>query len=109
LVRFLAYTGLRWGELSALRVRHLDLRRRRVRIEAAFAEVKGELVEGVPKTHHARAVPLPRFLVDDLAAHVDGKDSADLVFTGPTGAPVRNSNFRRRVWDRPSGRAASGA
>lgn len=100
LIRFLAYTGLRWGEMSALRVRHLDLLRRRLRVEAAFVEVKGELVEGSPKTHQARTVPLPRFLIDDLAAHVDGRGPDDLVFTGPAGAPLRNSNFRRRHWDR---------
>ncbi|MEU8329370.1 hypothetical protein [Micromonospora sp. NPDC048839] len=37
LVRFLAYTGLRWGEASALRVSRLDLLRRRVTVAVAFA------------------------------------------------------------------------
>ena len=72
LVRFLAYTGLRWGEMSALRVGSLDLLRRRLRVSRAFVEVRGQLVEGTPKTHQKRTVPLPRFLVDDLAAHVEG-------------------------------------
>lgn len=31
-VRFLAYTGLRWGEMAALRVQDFDMRRRRVNI-----------------------------------------------------------------------------
>jgi integrase len=100
LVRFLAYTGLRWGEMSALRVGSLDLLRRRMRIKSAFVEVRGELVEGTPKTHQVRTVPLPRFLVDELAAHVEGKGPEDLVFTTATGAPLRNTNFRRRHWDK---------
>ncbi len=79
LVRFLAYTGLRWGEMSALRVGSLDLLRRRMRIKVAFVEVRGQLVEGTPKTHQVRTVPLPRLLVDDLAAHVEGKSADDLV------------------------------
>jgi integrase len=98
LVRFLAYTGLRWGEMSALRVSRLDLLRRRVTVAAAFAEVGGELVEGTPKNHQRRSVPIPRFLVDDLAAQVAGKRRDDLVFTAPGGGPLRNTNFRSRVF-----------
>jgi integrase len=100
LIRFLAYTGLRWGEMSALRVGSLDLLRRRMRIKSAFVEVKGKLVEGAPKTHQVRIVPLPRFLVDELAAHVERKGPDELVFSTPAGAPLRNTNFRRRHWDK---------
>jgi len=100
LIRFLAYTGLRWGEMSALRVGSLDLLRRRMRIRSAFVEVHGKLIEGTPKTHQKRTVPLPRFLVDELARHVEGKSPDELVFTTPNGAPLRNTNFRRRHWDK---------
>ncbi|WP_207786247.1 tyrosine-type recombinase/integrase [Micromonospora globispora] len=98
LVRCLAYTGLRWGEASALRVSRLDLLRRRVTVAVAFAEVGGELVEGTPKNHQRRSVPIPRFLVDELAAHVAGKRRDSLVFTAPNGGPLRNTNFRSRVF-----------
>ncbi|MFJ6149960.1 tyrosine-type recombinase/integrase [Micromonospora profundi] len=98
LVRFLAYTGLRWGEASALRVSRLDLLRRRVTVAVAFAEVGGELVEGTPKNHQRRSVPIPRFLVDELAAHVAGKRRDSLVFTAPNGGPLRNTNFRSRAF-----------
>jgi integrase len=100
LVRVLAYTGLRWGEMSALRVGSLDLLRRRMRIKSAFVEVRGKLVEGTPKTHQVRTVPLPRFLVDELAVHVEGMGRDELVFSTPAGAPLRNTNFRRRHWDK---------
>ncbi|MGW3603300.1 tyrosine-type recombinase/integrase [Micromonospora sp. NPDC005161] len=98
LVRFLAYTGLRWGEASALRVSRLDLLRRRVTVAVAFAEVGGELVEGTPKNHQRRSVPIPRFLVDELAAHIAGKRRDELAFTAPNGGPLRNTNFRSRVF-----------
>jgi integrase len=96
LVRFLAYAGRRWGEMSALRVTNLDLLRRRMRITSAFVEVRGQLVEGTPKTPQVRTVPLPRFLVDELAAHVEGLAPDALVFTTANGAPLWYSNFRRR-------------
>ncbi len=98
LVRFLAYTGLRWGEASALRVSRLDSLRRRVTVAVAFAEVGGELVEGTPQNHQRRSVPIPRFLVDELAAHVAGRRPDELVFTAPNGGPLRNTNFRSRIF-----------
>ncbi|MGW4152648.1 hypothetical protein ACWEDF_05785 [Micromonospora chersina] len=62
-------------------------------VAVAFAEVSGELVEGTPKNHQRRSVPIPRFLVDELAAHVAGKRRDALVFTAPNGGPLRNTNF----------------
>ena len=43
-------------------------------------------------------MPLPRFLVDELAAHTAGKPRDALVFTAPNGGPLRNTNFRPRVF-----------
>jgi integrase len=50
---------------------------------------------GPTKGHERREVPLPRFLVDDLARHVAGCKSDDLVFTGQRGAVMRSGTFRR--------------
>jgi len=99
-VLFLAYTGLRWGELAALRVRRLDLLRRRAEIVESVAEVRGALVFSTPKTHQSRSVPVPRFLVDQLAGLVAGKGSDDFVFTAPQGGVLRLQNFRHTVWTR---------
>lgn len=98
LVRFLAYTGLRWGEATALRVHRLDLVRRRVTVATAFVSIGGQLVEGTPKSHRSREVPVPRFLARQLGEHVAELDPRALVFTTPAGAPLRSSNFRQRVW-----------
>ncbi|WP_176737827.1 hypothetical protein [Micromonospora inyonensis] len=40
-------------------------------VAVAFAEAGGELVEGTPTNHQRRSVPIPRFLVDELARVID--------------------------------------
>ena len=99
-ILFLAYTGLRFGELSALRVRRLDLMRGRTEIVEAVAEVGGRAVFSTPKSHQVRSVPIPRFLVDELAQHVAGQNPDDFVFTSPRGGLLRLQNFRHTVFDR---------
>jgi integrase len=97
-VRFLAYTGLRWGEMAALRVEGMDMLRRRVNVQRALTEVKGQLVWSTPKSCERRSVPFPRFLADDLAALMVGKRRDDLVFTAPNGGVLRLSHFRPRTF-----------
>jgi integrase len=99
-VLVLAYCGLRWSELAALRVGRVDLTRRRLTIAEAMTEVNGaRIVWGTPKTHEARSVPIPQSLVDDLARHTAGKAAGELVFTTAAGAPLRNRNARRGWFD----------
>jgi integrase len=100
IVLVLAYTGLRWGELAALRVKRVDLERRRLVVAESMTEVNGKAVFGTPKTHHRRSVPVPRFLVDPLRDRITGRHHDDLVFTSPEGGVLRNNNFRRRMFDR---------
>ncbi|HEX5598822.1 MAG TPA: hypothetical protein VFX61_22805 [Micromonosporaceae bacterium] len=50
-----------------------------------MTEVNGRAVFGTPKTHHRRSVPLPRFLVEPLAAQIAGRAGDELVFTSPAG------------------------
>jgi integrase len=99
-VLVLGYCGLRWSELAALRVRHFDLLRRRVLVEEAVTEVDGSrLVWGTPKTHGRRSVPLPRFLVDELARTVVTRPGDELAFPSPQGAVLRNRNARSAWFD----------
>ena len=58
-VRFLAYTGLRWGEMAALRVRDVDPLRRRMLIARSVTEDNGRLIFDTTKTGEERTVPLP--------------------------------------------------
>ncbi|WP_037178382.1 tyrosine-type recombinase/integrase [Rhodococcus sp. UNC363MFTsu5.1] len=97
-IRFLALTGLRWGEMAALRVSDFDMLRRRVTISRAVAEVKGKLVWSTPKTHERRSVPFPRILVDELSALMRGKGRDALVFASAEGEALRVSTYRPRVF-----------
>jgi integrase len=94
-VRFLAWSGLRWGEATALRGSDVDLGKRRVKVRRAYSEVNGQLIEDSPKTHEHRTVIVPRHA---LPIGTDGCTPADLVFTAPRGGPLRSSHFRSRVW-----------
>ena len=96
-VRFLAYTGLRWGELAALRVQDFDMLRRRVNVSRSVTEYNG-LVWSTPKTHERRSVPFPAALADDLAALMVGKGRESLVFTTPGGDVLRVSTWRKRFF-----------
>ena len=96
-VRFLAYTGLRWGEMAALRVQDFDMLRRRVNVSRSVTECGG-LQWSTPKTHERRSVPFPAALADELAALMVGKDREALVFTDHRGNVLRNSNWRSRVF-----------
>jgi integrase len=104
-IEVLAYTGLRFGELAALRVSRVDLLRRRLEVAESVTEVKGVAVLGTPKTHHRRSVPIPRSLVDPLTQHVAGRAPEDLLFTSPEGAVLRIGNFRKLVFDTVARRA----
>jgi integrase len=94
----LGYTGLRWGESTALRVCDIDLARRRVDIRRAFSDVGGHVVLGTPKSHQSRTVSVPRFLARELSAATAGKHTDDLVFTMPGGSVLRLSNWQRATF-----------
>lgn len=58
MVRVASLTGLRAGEIEALRVGRLDLLRRRIDVTETVSEVPGHgLVYGPPKTYEHRSVP----------------------------------------------------
>lgn len=80
LVLFLAYTGLRWGEATGLRVKHVDALRRRVSVEENAVLVGGVVHVGTPKTHEARSVPYPAFLSLSIAKLCEGKRRDDILF-----------------------------
>ncbi|MFE3441663.1 tyrosine-type recombinase/integrase [Nocardia sp. NPDC059180] len=80
LVLTLAYTGLRWGEAIALRVRDIEFLRRRLAVNDNAVQVGDEHDEKAPKNNQRRSVPVPQFVLDELAEHVKGRDRDALVF-----------------------------
>ncbi|MEF3405293.1 site-specific integrase [Agromyces sp. CCNWLW203] len=92
IVYTLAYTGLRWGELTGLRVKHVDALRRRLTV-AENAVAVGRVVHvGTPKSHEERSVPYPRFLAEPIARACEGKGRDDLVFAGAYGEHLLRPN-----------------
>lgn len=96
-VRFLAFTGLRWGEMAALRVGDFDMLRRRVNVSRAVTEFNG-LVWSTPKSWERRSVPFPAALGAELSALMVGKGREDLVFVSQRGDVLRVSNYRKRFF-----------
>jgi integrase len=92
-----AMTGLRQGELLALRWRDVDWLAGRVRVRQSF--VRGEF--GTPKSHRSsRSVPLADRVAAELDAHhrrtAYGADD-DLVFGHPQlGTPLERSRLLKR-------------
>jgi integrase len=91
IIQTLAFVGLRFGELVALRVKDVDLSKRRILVTKAFALVGNDLVEGTTKTHQGRSVPiLTDALADTLRSVTQGRSPDDYLFPGPDGEPLRN-------------------
>lgn len=98
LIGVLAYTGLRWGEVAALRASDVSLQRRRLTVSENAVFVAGAVVVGTPKTHKRRSVPFPSFLTPALADAVSGKAPDDLVFPGKGGRHLVTPTVRDRSW-----------
>ncbi len=96
LVRFAAFTGLRAGELVGLRVKDVQLVRRRVHVYQSASEAYGELQIVATKTYERRSVPIPKSLIDDLALQVAERGQDDFVWQSPQGGPFRYSNWMKR-------------
>ena len=73
LILLAVFGSLRWGELAALRRRHIDTASGALHIELSVVElVDGSLVTGPPKSEAGmRIVPLPAFLLPEIAAHLE--------------------------------------
>ncbi len=99
-------TGLRWGELIALRSRHIDFLRRTVTVQETIVEVSkkisptGErmIVKPYPKDDEPRTLGVSQDLLDVLAARIQrlGLGRDDRLFRPPrplaaTPSPVKPS------------------
>ena len=92
-----ALTGLRQGELLALRWRDLDWDARRIRVRESL--VRGELT--TPKSRRSsRSVPLPTRIAEELTEHLERslfRSPEDLVFCHPRlGKALERSRLFRR-------------
>ncbi len=101
LVLVATFSGLRWGELAALRRCDVDLEAATVRVPRKVAALRNRMEFGPPKSEAGmRTVALPDAALDPLRPHLTefvGDDPDALVFTGAKGKVLRSSNFRRAV------------
>jgi integrase len=105
MVYTLAYTGLRFGEAVALRVRDVDLDSRRLLVSRSITGVRGKgRVEGPTKTHQIRSAPiLTQSLFDALHDVIRDRDPSEFLFPGPDGGSMTIGWFRVR-FDRAVGK-----
>jgi integrase len=98
MVYTLAYSGLRFGEAVALRVRDVDLESRRLLVSRSITGVRGKgRVEGPTKTHQARSAPiLTQSLVDALRDAIRDREPSEFLFPGPDGNAMTVGWFRVR-------------
>jgi integrase len=105
IVRLLASTGLRFGELAGLRWSAVDLERGVIQVREQFTH--GAWAE--LKTANARrSIPLPYALRDLLKARYSAlnhgsvvlrpREDDRLVFTAPEGGEIDANNWRTRHW-----------
>jgi integrase len=93
-----AFTGLRLGELRALRWEDIDFTNRIVHVRHSFTYGN----EGTPKSGKVRSVPLidqAAKALDDLSRREHFTDPGDLVFVSETGGVVDDTKLRRRYYD----------
>jgi integrase len=96
-VLILAYTGLRFGELTGLNVEDVDIEARRVRVRRSIT-VGGRLVEGNPKSDAGRrSVPIPERVVPALKARLGGRVRGAPAITSPRGSRLGLENWKRSV------------
>lgn len=97
-VLILAYTGLRFGELTGLNVEDVDIRARRIRVRRSITQVGGRLVEGNPKSAAGRrSVPIPERLVPLVKARLDDRSPGAPAVASPRGSRLGLENWKRSV------------
>lgn len=95
-------TGMRQGEVLALRWADVDLARHVIHVKQSAARVHGELVTKAPKSGKTRLIRIPPQLSMLLADHRDTAEVtniANLVFTDAAGQPVHPRSDRQQWHD----------
>jgi len=93
LILLAVFGSLRWGELAALRRRDIDQDASVAKVERSLTELPGGGYRFGPPKSAAGQRTIERHLET-----YTGPEPDVLVFTSPTGAPLRHNNFRGRHW-----------
>ena len=96
-----AWLGPRWNEAIGLRICDVNVLRREITFGRQVVNQNGThtWVEVGSKTDDWRTVPVPRAVMDTVAAHIahyqQGAERDDLVFTNARGGHILRGNFTR--------------
>ena len=100
-------TGVRWGELAALRPIDIDFSRNVVAVRRVVLEVPrkisgadvGYVIRDYPKDNEYRDVAVGTELSRAIGEHMvaQSKRDDDLLFSTRTGAPISRNTVRTRV------------
>lgn len=96
-------TGLRWGELIALKPRHLDVSTGKLTVEVSIKNSPAGqrmLTKPYPKDNEPRTIGIPPGLVTQLGAHIADLrlKPGDLLFATRDATPLSRNTFRTRMW-----------
>jgi integrase len=101
-------TGVRWGELAALRPVDVDLDAGEIYVRRVVLEVSKKItgadkvwsIRDYPKDNEHRTIRIGEQLCQDVREYLmaTGKRGEDLLFSSSTGSPVSRNVFRTRVW-----------
>jgi integrase len=101
-------TGVRWGELIALRPRHIDFLRRTVTVEETIVEVSKKhsatgvrmIIKPYPKDNESRTFGVRSAWLEEVAEHIriNGIGRDEILFSTELGTPISRNTFRTRVW-----------
>jgi integrase len=106
IITLAAGTGLRQGEVFGLELDRIDFLRRTLRVDQQLVlHGKGEPVIGPPKTPASyRTIPLPQVVIDALAAHLATFPAVEVELLDTTMKPTAKRRVARLLFTTPSGR-----
>ena len=88
IVMLLAYTGLRWGEMAALRPRDVSVDVCRIRVARSASKVNSRSVLTTPKNWERRTVAAPEEVIAMIEPRLDRAPDT-LLWSRPDGEPLR--------------------
>lgn len=94
LVYILAYTGLRWSEAISLKVRHVDLEKRRISVQENVVIIGRHADRNPPKSRQYRQVPILEYLLPLLEAAMRDKSRESLLLPGEGGGYMQRSHHK---------------
>lgn len=100
-VRVAAWSGLRAGELTGLRVRRVNVLRSEVQVAETVARLTGGTAPDTPKSRKShRTVPIPVSLARELGAYIGARGLGPdaYVFGDDDGKPLNHAAMYRRCF-----------